>query len=47
MGRYIDPLIDYGFENKLFKKLDEVAAYASMTREERDLYYGNHLVCCL
>ena len=38
MGRYIDPLIDYGFENKVFRKLDEVAAYASMTREERDLY---------
>ena len=30
--------IAFKHENKLFKKLDEVAAYASMTREERDLY---------
>lgn len=30
--------IAFKHENKLFRKLDEMAAYASLTREERDLY---------
>lgn len=30
--------IAFKHENKVFRKLDEMAAYASLTREERDLY---------